>query len=73
MNSYLASSLLRTAGSDTGFEFRLTAGVFMIARWVWSLVGTGEFSVASVRKLIDDVRLPEVSSQSRWIKEVPIK
>ncbi|GJR11580.1 RNA-directed DNA polymerase, eukaryota, partial [Tanacetum coccineum] len=42
-------------------------------RWVWSLVGTGEFSVASVRKLIDDIRLPEVSSQSRWIKEVPIK
>ncbi|GJY49198.1 RNA-directed DNA polymerase, eukaryota [Tanacetum coccineum] len=33
----------------------------------------GEFSVASVRKLIDDIRLPEVSSQSRWIKEVPIK
>ncbi|GJW93693.1 RNA-directed DNA polymerase, eukaryota [Tanacetum coccineum] len=42
-------------------------------RWVWSLVGTGEFSVASVRKLIDDIRLPEVSSQSRWIQEVPIK
>ncbi|GKA04232.1 RNA-directed DNA polymerase, eukaryota [Tanacetum coccineum] len=41
--------------------------------WVWSLVGTGEFSVASVRKLVDDIRLPEVSSQSRWIKEVPIK
>ncbi|GJZ63978.1 RNA-directed DNA polymerase, eukaryota, reverse transcriptase zinc-binding domain protein [Tanacetum coccineum] len=41
--------------------------------WVWSLVGTGEFSVASVRKLVDDIRLPEVSSQSRWIKEVSIK
>ncbi|GKA27793.1 RNA-directed DNA polymerase, eukaryota, reverse transcriptase zinc-binding domain protein [Tanacetum coccineum] len=25
-------------------------------RWVWSLVGTGEFSVASVRKLINDIK-----------------
>nr|GEV97477.1 RNA-directed DNA polymerase, eukaryota [Tanacetum cinerariifolium] len=40
---------------------------------VWSLEGSGEFTVASVRKLIDDIRLPKVSSQSRWIKAVPIK
>ncbi|GJS57557.1 RNA-directed DNA polymerase, eukaryota, partial [Tanacetum coccineum] len=42
-------------------------------RWYWSLEGAGEFSVASVIKLIEDIRLPEVSSQSRWIKAVPIK
>ena len=37
-------------------------------RWVWSLEGSGEFSVASVMKLIDDNSLPEVSSKSSWIK-----
>ncbi|GJR64060.1 RNA-directed DNA polymerase, eukaryota [Tanacetum coccineum] len=42
-------------------------------RWVWSLEGSGNFSVASVRKLIDKHTLLEVSSSTRWIKEVPIK
>ncbi|GKD13810.1 RNA-directed DNA polymerase, eukaryota, partial [Tanacetum coccineum] len=42
-------------------------------RWVWSLEGSGVFSVASVRKLIDDVWLPGVTSKTRWIKAVPIK
>nr|GEU64984.1 RNA-directed DNA polymerase, eukaryota, reverse transcriptase zinc-binding domain protein [Tanacetum cinerariifolium] len=42
-------------------------------RWAWSLNGSGEFSVASIRRLLDDIRLPEVSSQTRWIKAVPIK
>nr|GEX81064.1 RNA-directed DNA polymerase, eukaryota, reverse transcriptase zinc-binding domain protein [Tanacetum cinerariifolium] len=47
--------------------------VSMNDRWVWSLEGSGNFSVASVRKLIDDRRLPDVSSKTRWIKAVPIK
>ncbi|GJW04914.1 RNA-directed DNA polymerase, eukaryota, reverse transcriptase zinc-binding domain protein [Tanacetum coccineum] len=38
-----------------------------------SLEGSGEFSVASVRKFIDGVLLPEVTSKMRRIKEVPIK
>ncbi|GKA04728.1 hypothetical protein Tco_0683848, partial [Tanacetum coccineum] len=42
--------------------------VNMNDRWVWSLEGFGDFSVAPVRKLIDDKRLPEVSSKTRWIK-----
>nr|GEX50686.1 RNA-directed DNA polymerase, eukaryota [Tanacetum cinerariifolium] len=41
--------------------------------WAWSLNGSGEFSVASIRRLLDDIRLPEVSSQTMWIKAVPIK
>ncbi|GJW18497.1 retrovirus-related pol polyprotein from transposon TNT 1-94 [Tanacetum coccineum] len=42
-------------------------------RWVWSLVGSGVFSVASIKSLIDNNMLPEVSSKTRWISVVPIK
>ncbi|GJU25335.1 RNA-directed DNA polymerase, eukaryota [Tanacetum coccineum] len=42
-------------------------------RWYWTLDGSGEFSVASARKVIDDNRFPKVSNQTRWIKAVPIK
>nr|GEV19835.1 RNA-directed DNA polymerase, eukaryota [Tanacetum cinerariifolium] len=42
-------------------------------RWIWSLKSSGDFSVASVRKLIDDKSLLEVDSKTRWIKYVPIK
>nr|GEW03339.1 RNA-directed DNA polymerase, eukaryota, reverse transcriptase zinc-binding domain protein [Tanacetum cinerariifolium] len=42
-------------------------------RWVWSLEGSGEFFVASVRRLIDDNMFPEVASKMRWIKVIPIK
>nr|GEW44946.1 RNA-directed DNA polymerase, eukaryota, reverse transcriptase zinc-binding domain protein [Tanacetum cinerariifolium] len=42
-------------------------------RWIWDLESSGSFSVASMRKEIDLMRLDEVSSQTRWIKEVPIK
>ncbi|GJT65494.1 RNA-directed DNA polymerase, eukaryota, reverse transcriptase zinc-binding domain protein [Tanacetum coccineum] len=42
-------------------------------RWTWTLANSGEFSVASVRQLIDDKTLPEVDSKTRWIKYVPIK
>ncbi|GJR29260.1 RNA-directed DNA polymerase, eukaryota [Tanacetum coccineum] len=42
-------------------------------RWFWSLVGTGEFSVKSVRNLVDDTLLHLDSSLTRWIKMIPIK
>ncbi|GKB07211.1 RNA-directed DNA polymerase, eukaryota, reverse transcriptase zinc-binding domain protein [Tanacetum coccineum] len=42
-------------------------------RWSWSLEGFGDFSVASVRKMLDDRNLPVVSSKTRWINVVPIK
>ncbi|GJV46621.1 RNA-directed DNA polymerase, eukaryota, reverse transcriptase zinc-binding domain protein [Tanacetum coccineum] len=50
-----------------------TSLVIMRDRWVWSLEGSGEFSIASVRRLIDDYMLPEVTSKTRWMKAVPIK
>nr|GEW52822.1 retrovirus-related Pol polyprotein from transposon TNT 1-94 [Tanacetum cinerariifolium] len=40
---------------------------------VWSLEGSGDFSVASVRKLIDDKMLPEVATKTRLVNVVPIK
>ncbi|GKA16637.1 hypothetical protein Tco_0696474 [Tanacetum coccineum] len=42
-------------------------------RWYWTLDGSGEFSVASARKIIDDNRFPEVSTKTRWIKVMSIK
>nr|GEW82759.1 RNA-directed DNA polymerase, eukaryota, reverse transcriptase zinc-binding domain protein [Tanacetum cinerariifolium] len=42
-------------------------------RWVWSLEGSGEFSVASIRKIIDENRLSIVDIRTLWIKYVPIK
>ena len=39
-------------------------------RWSWGLTSSGDFSVASIRKAIDDKRLPNVSSKTRWVKEV---
>ncbi|GJU12747.1 RNA-directed DNA polymerase, eukaryota, reverse transcriptase zinc-binding domain protein [Tanacetum coccineum] len=42
-------------------------------RWTWSLEGSGDFSVSSVRKVIDVVYLPRGSVKTRWIKEVPFK
>ncbi|GKD58285.1 hypothetical protein Tco_1295794 [Tanacetum coccineum] len=42
-------------------------------RWTWTLESSGDFSVASVRKLIDDKSIPVVDYKTRWIKYVPIK
>nr|GEY54156.1 hypothetical protein [Tanacetum cinerariifolium] len=42
-------------------------------RWSCDLNGSGEFLVASARRYIDKNRLPDISSKTRWIKEVPIK
>nr|GFA03979.1 RNA-directed DNA polymerase, eukaryota, reverse transcriptase zinc-binding domain protein [Tanacetum cinerariifolium] len=47
--------------------------VSMGNRWVWTLESSGEFSVASLRKVIDEKRLPSVYSKTRWVKYVPIK
>nr|GEU49951.1 basic 7S globulin 2-like [Tanacetum cinerariifolium] len=42
-------------------------------RCIWALESSGDFFVASVRKVIDDKSLPGVDSKTRWIKYVPIK
>ncbi|GJX01697.1 RNA-directed DNA polymerase, eukaryota, reverse transcriptase zinc-binding domain protein [Tanacetum coccineum] len=47
--------------------------VNMSDRWCWSLNGSGDFFVASVRKLIDDNTLPAISNKTRLVKAVPIK
>nr|GEX05650.1 RNA-directed DNA polymerase, eukaryota [Tanacetum cinerariifolium] len=45
----------------------------MSDRYIWSLEGSGDFSVASIRKVIDDKFLLNVSSKTRWVKYMPIK
>nr|GEV77395.1 RNA-directed DNA polymerase, eukaryota [Tanacetum cinerariifolium] len=42
-------------------------------RWQWSLSDDGEFSVSSIRCLIDDKSLDSVGLKTRWCKGVPIK
>ncbi|GKA12807.1 RNA-directed DNA polymerase, eukaryota [Tanacetum coccineum] len=42
-------------------------------RWTWNLSSSGEFSVSSVRCLIDDKTLPVFDHQTRWVRFVPIK
>nr|GEV87670.1 RNA-directed DNA polymerase, eukaryota [Tanacetum cinerariifolium] len=42
-------------------------------RWIWSKEGSGEFSVASARRLIDDQRTSIVSTKTRWVTVVSIK
>nr|GEX10206.1 RNA-directed DNA polymerase, eukaryota [Tanacetum cinerariifolium] len=42
-------------------------------RYVWSLSNSGDFSVASFRKVIDENRYPGCRSRTRWVKYVPIK
>nr|GEW15513.1 RNA-directed DNA polymerase, eukaryota, reverse transcriptase zinc-binding domain protein [Tanacetum cinerariifolium] len=44
-----------------------------VDRYVWSLENSMEFSVASIRKIIDGKRFQDVTSLTRWVKSVPIK
>ncbi|GJR16920.1 RNA-directed DNA polymerase, eukaryota, reverse transcriptase zinc-binding domain protein [Tanacetum coccineum] len=41
--------------------------------WRWTLESSGEFSVASIRRVIDEKRILSVHSRTRWVKYVPIK
>nr|GFA00553.1 RNA-directed DNA polymerase, eukaryota, reverse transcriptase zinc-binding domain protein [Tanacetum cinerariifolium] len=45
----------------------------MMDKWFWALKGSGEFTITSVRKMIDDFMLLEVSSKTCLIKVDPIK
>ncbi|GJT03035.1 RNA-directed DNA polymerase, eukaryota, partial [Tanacetum coccineum] len=44
-----------------------------VDRYIWSLENDGSFSVASIRKTLDDNRFQEESLSTRWVKSVPIK
>nr|GEY52595.1 reverse transcriptase domain-containing protein [Tanacetum cinerariifolium] len=41
--------------------------------YFWSLESEGDYSVASIRKLIDEKRFQEVGISTRWVKSVPSK
>nr|GEW50432.1 hypothetical protein [Tanacetum cinerariifolium] len=73
-------SLIHSKGGVEQFQFELlkekVEGCIladMMDRWFWASEGSGDFTIASVRKMIDDFMLPEVSSKTHWIKAVPIK
>ncbi|GJY13396.1 hypothetical protein Tco_0382705 [Tanacetum coccineum] len=58
-------------GNEADTSFGRTCG----GGWggFWSLEGSGEFSIASVRRLIDERWLSDVLTKTRWINVVPIK
>nr|GEY10782.1 RNA-directed DNA polymerase, eukaryota [Tanacetum cinerariifolium] len=41
--------------------------------YFWPLKSEGDYSVASIRKLIDEKRFQEVGISTRWVKSVPSK
>nr|GEZ51091.1 RNA-directed DNA polymerase, eukaryota [Tanacetum cinerariifolium] len=45
----------------------------MADRWSWTLFISGDFSMSSVRRLIDDKTLPNDPLKTRWLRFVPIK
>nr|GEY35396.1 RNA-directed DNA polymerase, eukaryota [Tanacetum cinerariifolium] len=45
----------------------------MVDRWSWTLTSSGEYSVESVRKEIDEKLVLEGAHKTRWCKFVPIK
>ncbi|GKC18097.1 RNA-directed DNA polymerase, eukaryota [Tanacetum coccineum] len=69
-------SLRRFTGTDGNVErdtLNLAAKSCGWILWKWDLESSGDFSVASVRNIIDDKSLLDVNSKTRWIKYVPIK
>ncbi|GKA64249.1 RNA-directed DNA polymerase, eukaryota, reverse transcriptase zinc-binding domain protein [Tanacetum coccineum] len=67
----LGSELVQMASLQSHLEGIVLLN--MLDRWIWSLSGDGEFSVSSVRNLIDDKTLGTVGSKTQWFKFVPIK
>ncbi|GJX24279.1 zinc finger, CCHC-type containing protein [Tanacetum coccineum] len=45
----------------------------LLLPWNWNLESTGIFSVASARRRIDEICLPNIGEETRWVKCVPIK
>nr|GEW74609.1 RNA-directed DNA polymerase, eukaryota [Tanacetum cinerariifolium] len=77
----LTSTFRRTPRSDIeGQQFsKLTHLISLVSlspssdRWSWTLNGTGDFSMKSVREWIDSQVLPSSSPSSSWSKFIPIK
>ncbi|GJY83900.1 RNA-directed DNA polymerase, eukaryota [Tanacetum coccineum] len=44
-----------------------------VKKYVWSLENSGEFSVKSIRQVIDANCFPVIHSATRWVKFVPLK
>ncbi|GKB79483.1 hypothetical protein Tco_0946378, partial [Tanacetum coccineum] len=51
---------------------RVSSG-FAGEKYVWSLENSGEFSVKSIRQVIDANYFPVIHSATRWVKSVPLK
>ncbi|GJR83283.1 putative adenosinetriphosphatase [Tanacetum coccineum] len=64
----------REARSQVAASFAAEGSIMSeLKQWNDQFGEGGDFTVASIRKLIDEFTLSEVSSSTRWIKAVPIK
>ncbi|GKD16732.1 RNA-directed DNA polymerase, eukaryota, reverse transcriptase zinc-binding domain protein, partial [Tanacetum coccineum] len=75
-NSFRRKARSGTEESQYNALLEILQGVILgptADRFRWELENDGEFSVASVRKLIDDVRFQEIGESTKWLKTVPIK
>nr|GEV09184.1 RNA-directed DNA polymerase, eukaryota [Tanacetum cinerariifolium] len=66
-------------GTERGQEIELSSRITDVVlsqmqdRWRWSLTSSGDFSVLSVCKYIDDRSLPDLHNPTRWVNAMPIK
>ncbi|GKA88354.1 hypothetical protein Tco_0810118 [Tanacetum coccineum] len=60
----------RCLGDVNGCGVLFSSWLLESGRWYWTLDGSGEFSVASARKVIDDNRFPDRSTLNRWINAI---
>nr|GEU89643.1 RNA-directed DNA polymerase, eukaryota [Tanacetum cinerariifolium] len=54
-------------------QARVTDLVLPQDRWTWSLDSSCDYSMKSIRNLIDDYILPSKYVPTRWVKVIPIK
>nr|GEW93524.1 RNA-directed DNA polymerase, eukaryota [Tanacetum cinerariifolium] len=60
-------------GKPTTFSNSFERKEFSKLKYFWSLESEGDYSVASIHKLIDGKRFQEVGISIRWVKSLPSK
>ncbi|GJR48803.1 hypothetical protein Tco_1316906 [Tanacetum coccineum] len=65
-NNLLWTRVIKAIHGDKG-------KIGIVRRWRWTLDASGNFSLLRFERALDDIPILSISTQTRWIKEVPIK